>query len=49
MKSQGNLKMAGRPKTEEQYRKDHDVINFVIYDSTTGAEEDEVLQPKKIS
>ena len=46
MKSQEKFKMTGRPKTEEQYIKDHDVINFVIYDSTTGVGEDEVPQHK---
>ncbi len=38
--------MPGRPKIEEQYRKDNDIINFVVYDSTTGNGEDEVLQHK---
>ena len=38
--------MKGRPKIEEQYSKGHDVLNFVIYNSTTGAGEDEVLQHK---
>jgi len=38
--------MNGRPKIEEQYSKGNDVINFVVYNSTTGAGEDEVLQHK---
>jgi len=38
--------MNGRPKIEEQYKKGNDVINFVVYDSTTGSGEDEVLQHK---
>ncbi|MCB1935759.1 MAG: hypothetical protein KDF59_07440 [Nitrosomonas sp.] len=38
--------MHGRPKIEEQYKKGSDVINFVVYNSTTGAGEDEVLQHK---
>ena len=38
--------MNGRPKIEEQYTKANDVINFVVYDSTTGPGEDEVLQHK---
>lgn len=38
--------MNGRPKIEEQYIKGNDVINFVVYNSTTGAGEDEVLQHK---
>jgi hypothetical protein len=36
----------GRPKLEEQYKKGNDVINFVVYNSTTGAGDDEVLQHK---
>jgi len=35
-----------RPKMEEQYKKGNDVINFVVYNSTTRAGEDEVLQHK---
>ena len=38
--------MANKPKMQEQYTKGNDVINFVIYDSTTAAGEDEVLQHK---
>jgi len=38
--------MKVRPKIEEQYKKGNDVINFVIYNSTTGAGEDQVLQHK---
>ena len=38
--------MNGRPKIEEQYKKGNDVINFIVYDSTTGVGEDEVLQHK---
>jgi hypothetical protein len=38
--------MSGRPKIEEQYRKGNDVINFVVYSSTTGEGDDEVLQHK---
>jgi hypothetical protein len=38
--------MNGRPKREEQYKRAADVINFVAYNSTTGAGEDEVLQHK---
>ena len=40
--------MSDRPITEEQYRKGSDVINFVVYNSTTGVGEDEVLQHKLI-
>lgn len=38
--------MNGRPKIEEQYKKGSDVINYVVYTSTTGAGDDEVLQHK---
>jgi hypothetical protein len=38
--------MNGRPLTEEQYTKGTDVINYVVYKSTTGAGSDEVLQHK---
>jgi len=38
--------MNSRPKIEEQYRKGSDVINFVVYRSTTGAGDDQVLQHK---
>lgn len=38
--------MSDRPKIEETYEKGNDVINFVVYDSTTGVGEDEVLQHK---
>lgn len=33
-------------KIEEQYRKGSDVINYVVYASTTGVGDDEVLQHK---
>lgn len=36
----------GRPTFEEQYRKGKDVINFVVYSSTTATGHDEVLQHK---
>ncbi len=29
--------MNGGPKIEEQYKKGSDVINFVVYNDTTGA------------
>ena len=38
--------MNGRPKIEEQYKKGTDVINFVVYSSTTGDGDDQVLQHK---
>ncbi|MFW5635497.1 MAG: hypothetical protein ACOC3A_02465 [Thermodesulfobacteriota bacterium] len=38
--------MAKRPKTEEQYTKGNEILNFVIYNSTTIAGDDEVLQHK---
>jgi len=40
--------MKDRPKLEEQYKnkKGNEVINFVVYNSTTGAGDDEVLQHK---
>ncbi len=38
--------MTNRPKIEEQYKRGHDVLNFVVYDSKTGPGEDEVLQHK---
>jgi hypothetical protein len=38
--------MKGRPKIEEQYKKGSDVINYVVYTSTSGVGEDEVLQHK---
>ena len=38
--------MNGRPIIEEQYKNDVDVINYVVYKSTTGAGNDEVLQHK---
>jgi len=28
--------MNGRPKIEEQYKKGTDVLNYVVYNSTTG-------------
>jgi hypothetical protein len=36
----------GRPSIEEQYTSGDDVLNFVVYQSTTGPGEDEVLQHK---
>lgn len=38
--------MNGRPKIEEQYVQGNETINYVVYDSTTGTGEDEVLQHK---
>lgn len=38
--------MNGRPVIEEQYKKGSDVINYVVYKSTTGTGNDEVLQHK---
>ena len=38
--------MSGRPISEEQYTKGNDVINYVVYKSTTGVGNDEVLQHK---
>jgi hypothetical protein len=38
--------MITKPKIEEQYKKGNDVINYVVYKSTTGAGDDEVLQHK---
>jgi hypothetical protein len=38
--------MNGRPLKEEKYTKGTDVINYVVYKSTTGAGNDEVLQHK---
>ncbi len=38
--------MNGRPTIEEQYKKGNDVINYVVYESKTGAGNDEVLQHK---
>ncbi len=38
--------MSGRPVNEEQYKKGTDIINYVVYKSTTGAGNDEVLQHK---
>lgn len=38
--------MNGRPKIEEQYKKGTDVFNYVVYNSTTGAGDDEVLRHK---
>ena len=40
--------MNGRPKIEEQYKKGSDVLNYVVYNSATGAGDDEVLQHKVI-
>lgn len=38
--------MNGRPISEEQYAKVNEVINYVVYRSTTGHGNDEVLQHK---
>ncbi len=38
--------MSGRPINEEQYKNGTDIINYVVYKSTTGAGNDEVLQHK---
>ena len=38
--------MNGRPIIEEQYKKGSEVINYVVYKSTTGVGNDEVLQHK---
>lgn len=38
--------MNARPLTEEKYTKGTDVINYVVYKSTTGVGNDEVLQHK---
>lgn len=38
--------MNERPISEEQYKKGNDVINYVVYKSTTGVGNDEVLQHK---
>jgi hypothetical protein len=38
----------GRPIIEEQYKKGNDVINHVVYKSSTGAGNDEVLQHKML-
>ena len=38
--------MNGRPIREEQYKKGNDLINYVVYKSTTGPGNDEVLQHK---
>ena len=38
--------MNARPSIEEQYKKGNDVINYVVYRSTTGNGNDEVLQHK---
>ncbi len=40
--------MPGRLKIKEPYRKDDDIIYFVVYDSTTGNGEDEVLQHQRM-
>lgn len=40
--------MNGRPLKEEQYTKGTDVINYVVYKSTTGAGNDAVLQHKML-
>jgi|SRR5579863_1771107 len=36
--------MSPRPKIEEKYSKDRDVLYFVVYQQTDGVGEDEVLQ-----
>lgn len=41
--------MGGRPKVEERYEKGNEVINFVIYQSTTGSGDDQVLQHKLVT
>ena len=41
--------MGGRPRVEEQYKKGNEVINFVIYRSTTGSGDDQVLQHKMMT
>ncbi|MCU7928126.1 MAG: hypothetical protein KZQ97_17025 [Candidatus Thiodiazotropha sp. (ex Dulcina madagascariensis)] len=38
--------MNGRPIIEEQYKKGSDVVNYVVYKSTSGIGNDEVLQHK---
>jgi len=38
--------MSPRPKIEETYRKGQDAINYVVYERTDGAGDDEVLQHK---
>jgi hypothetical protein len=38
--------MTSRPIVEEQYKMGNDVINYVLYKSTTGDGNDEVLQHK---
>lgn len=38
--------MNGRPTIEEQYKRGNEIINYVVYHSTTGAGKDEVLQHK---
>ncbi len=38
--------MNGRPIIEEKYKKGDNVINYVVYKSTTGYGNDEVLQHK---
>jgi len=38
--------MNERPINEEQYEKGTDIINYVVYKSTTGTGNDEVLQHK---
>ena len=38
--------MYGKPTIEEQYKKGNDVINYVVYKSSTGVGNDEVLQHK---
>lgn len=38
--------MNNRPSIEEQYKKNSDVINYVVYRSTTGHGNDEILQHK---
>jgi hypothetical protein len=38
--------MNGRPTLEEKYERGDEIINYVVYSSTTGAGKDEVLQHK---
>jgi hypothetical protein len=38
--------MTSKPSVSQTYRKGADTLNFVVYRSTTGAGEDEVLQHK---
>jgi len=38
--------MSGKPIVEKKYKKGNEVINYVVYESTTGEGKDEVLQHK---